>query len=153
MRKFGIAADAEQARPRAADAEGAAAEGRGEGAYFIKAGDKRAPVRLMQPVRKAEREHLLIAALKCAGQQGETGEIVDGIRKGNTRGQGGPGGMGAQSIVRGKDDKTQRGVYRVGSGLDPAVTQGRSDEAAEKRGGQIVGMAFDRSDYREEIGF
>ena len=34
--------------------------------------------------------------VKCAGQQGETGEIVDGIRKGNTRGQGGPGGMGGK---------------------------------------------------------
>ena len=46
--------------------------------------------------------------------------------------------MGAESIIRGKNDEMQRLMHRVMGGIDLPVTRGGGDEAAEERRGEVI---------------
>ena len=150
--KGSAARQAEETRPCTADAESFAAQRLGNAADIITARDEREAVGLVQLIRQAYRDHLLIAEGNGVRQHGEMREIKDCVGKGNACGQGAAGLMGAEGIIRGEDDEMQRLMHRIMGGIDLSVARGGGDKAAEERRGEVVRVPLDGGDDGEKLG-
>ena len=81
--KGSVARQAEKTRPCAADAESLAAQVFGNAANIVAAGDEREAVGLVQLIRQADGDHLLIAESDGVRQHGKVREVKDCVGKGN----------------------------------------------------------------------
>ena len=81
--KGSAARQAEETRPCTADAESFAAQRLGNAADIAAAGNEREAVGLVQLIRQADGDHLLIAEGDSMRQHGEVRKIEDRIGKGN----------------------------------------------------------------------